>query len=56
MKTTIDQSECIGCGICSQVCPEGIEMLEGKAKIINQDAKCLQAAAEVCPVNIIKSG
>ena len=50
---SIDQNKCMGCGICVTVCPEGIKMIRGKAKIKNHDVTCLDEAAEVCPVNII---
>ncbi|RLC38658.1 ferredoxin [Candidatus Falkowbacteria bacterium] len=54
MKIEIEKNKCIGCGVCASVCPEGIEMINGVATIKNADADCLQNAAEVCPVNIIK--
>ena len=54
MKVKIDQEKCLGCGICETICPEGIEMINGKAVIINNDAKCFMKASEVCPVKIIK--
>lgn len=49
----VDKEKCIGCGACVAVCPEGFELVEGKAKIKNPDAKCIKKAAETCPVNAI---
>ena len=45
----IDESKCIGCGICANICPEGIEMIEGKAVIKDANAGCLKEAADACP-------
>lgn len=51
--TNIDKNKCLGCGVCINACPEGIEMSENKAIVKNQKANCFQAAAELCPVDAI---
>ncbi len=52
----IDNVYCIGCSICTHVCPEGdvLAMLGGKAVIVNGH-KCIGHAlcAEACPVGAI---
>ena len=52
----IDLLNCIGCGACTMVCPEGdvLAMLGGKAVIVN-GYKCIghSLCAEVCPVGAI---
>src|SRR5690242_4827202 len=52
----IDTVYCIGCSICTQVCPEGdvLAMLGGKAVIVNGH-KCIghSLCAEACPVGAI---
>src|SRR5712691_8916841 len=52
----IDNVYCIGCSICTHVCPEGdvLAMLGGKAVIVNGH-KCIghSLCAEVCPVGAI---
>jgi thioredoxin reductase (NADPH) len=52
----IDATYCIGCAICTQVCPEGdvLAMLGGKAVIVN-GYKCVghSLCAEACPVGAI---
>ena len=49
----INQNKCIGCGICQSVCPEGFEIIEGKARIKDDKAACIQQAIEACPRNVI---
>lgn len=52
----IDSNNCIGCGGCTSVCPEGdvLAMMGGKAVIVNGH-KCIGHAlcAEACPVGAI---
>jgi len=49
----INENECVGCGMCSNICPEGIEMVDGIAKIKNENAECLKNAADACPEKCI---
>ncbi|QEE16103.1 ferredoxin [Promethearchaeum syntrophicum] len=44
---------CMGCGICTFQCPDGLKMDNGVARIINDSSTCLVRAAEVCPRQII---
>jgi putative YpdA family bacillithiol system oxidoreductase len=56
MHPHIDTSSCIGCGGCTEVCPEGdvLAMLGGQAVIVNGH-KCIghSLCAEACPVGAI---
>jgi thioredoxin reductase/Pyruvate/2-oxoacid:ferredoxin oxidoreductase delta subunit len=56
MHPHIDTSNCIGCGGCTEVCPEGdvLAMLGGQAVIVNGH-KCIghSLCAEACPVGAI---
>ncbi len=58
MKARIDKNKCIGCSVCANICPEGIELVVGKASIKNENAECLKDAANSCPIGsiIIKDG
>ena len=49
----VDKEACIGCGSCESVCPEGFEMVDGKAKVKNAKAKCIKEAIDICPVDAI---
>ncbi len=52
----IDTANCIGCGTCTEVCPEGdvLAVFGGKAVIVN-GYKCIghSLCAEACPVGAI---
>lgn len=51
---SINKEECIGCGACESICPEGIEMKDMKAHVKNAKAKNMKEAADSCPVQAIK--
>ena len=45
----INQNKCVGCGICAGMCPEGVEIVNRKARIKDENAECLKDAANACP-------
>ena len=52
----LNAEQCIGCGICVQVCPHNVFSLnEGKAAILNKDG-CMEcgACAKNCLVSAIE--
>jgi len=55
----INQSACIGCGICVDSCPEGdvLGLIDGKATIIH-GSHCIGhgKCAEACPLSAIEVG
>jgi ferredoxin len=59
MKAHVDQTTCIGCGLCAETCPAVFEMGDDDlAKVIadpvpaGAEADCREAA-ENCPVEAI---
>lgn len=57
MLVKINDEECIGCGVCAQICPEVFQLNDeaGKAKVARpQGAECAQEAADSCPVGCIE--
>ena len=50
----IDKEKCISCQACVLECPEGFEMGDdGKAKVKDPNAKCIQQGIDICPVDAI---
>lgn len=52
----VDQEKCIGCGLCSGICPDSFVMDEdGKSQVASQDiSDCTRQAQEACPVDAIE--
>jgi len=50
----ISKNKCVGCGICVGICPEGIEILNGRARIKAQNVNCLKNVIMACPQEAIK--
>ena len=51
----VEEEKCIGCGMCIDVCPQGVLNLpNGKVQIVNRDA-CMEcgACAQNCPAEAI---
>lgn len=51
----LDREKCIGCSLCTQVCPHGVfDVKAGKAEFLDRDA-CIEcgACALNCPVDAI---
>jgi len=59
MKAKVDQSICIGCGLCSDTCPEVFHMTaDGVAEAIEEEIpsefeSSAKEAADNCPVSAI---
>jgi len=56
MKAKVVQSRCVGCAICANICPTGIDVMNGKATIKDENAECLKDAANACPSGAIILG
>jgi len=55
MSWKINKDKCTGCGSCANICPEGIEMIDRKAEIKNENAGCMEDAAGICPYGAISN-
>jgi ferredoxin len=59
MKVYVDQEACIGCGRCTEICPE-VFSLEGETAMVvghvvtDELEESCKAAADECPVDAIK--
>jgi ferredoxin len=57
-KVVIDDSECIGCESCVEICPDVFAFDEenGKAVVIKPEGldDCIQDAMDTCPVECIE--
>jgi len=55
MKVTIDANLCVGCGLCTEMCPDVFKMEGDKAVVLREpttpraEADC-RDAKEQCPV------
>ena len=49
----IDKNLCIGCRRCVNICPQGFEMVNGKAHIKDKNVNCIFEAANICPRDAI---
>jgi len=56
MKIKIDQNKCVGCGRCTEICPETFRLgAEGKAEVIqDSDLVCAGKASDNCPMGAIE--
>jgi len=56
MKAVIDQTKCIGCGMCVGLCEKCFVIEGNHAKFVDNDScECdLNEVAESCPVSAIK--
>ncbi len=59
MRVVVDEETCIGCGLCSETCPEVFEMNNDKARVIVDEVpeevmESCKEAVENCPVEAIE--
>jgi ferredoxin len=59
MHVSVDQHECLGCGICINLCPEVFALDDEKAVASTEPVpvgvqKPCREASDRCPVNAIK--
>jgi len=60
MKVIIDREACVGCGLCTEVCPDYFEMDKENKAVVKVEPppkdleKLCEDAASECPVDAIK--
>ena len=52
----LDSDACVGCGMCTMVCPHGVLALEGRKATVTDLDGCMEcgACANNCPVAAIR--
>ncbi|MDO4988518.1 MAG: ferredoxin [Synergistes sp.] len=58
MSIKVNMDDCIGCGVCSQLCPEafGLDEDAGRCVVISQDVTpSVRDAVDSCPVSAIST-
>jgi len=58
MKIKVNKQKCLGCEVCTSLCPEVFELEDGKSKIkekadLKKYKDCIKQAIETCPVQAI---
>ncbi|MFO7807678.1 MAG: ferredoxin [Candidatus Moraniibacteriota bacterium] len=56
-KIKVDKDKCIGCGRCTEICPEIFKLNKNrKVEVISQDEdmKCAKKASDECPMEAIE--
>jgi len=52
----LDSELCVGCGLCTEVCPQAVlALVDGRARIVERDA-CMECGAcmENCPTGALR--
>jgi ferredoxin len=59
MKPLVDRDQCIGCGLCSDTCPEVFRLDDDGLALVATDEPgheqydCIREAEDICPVTAI---
>ena len=53
---TLDADACVGCGMCTEVCPHGVLMMEERKVLVADLDACMEcgACANNCPVGALR--
>jgi ferredoxin len=56
MKVYVDNNKCIGCGRCTEICPQSFKLnKDGKSQVIStEDMPCIKKASDQCPMEAIR--
>jgi ferredoxin len=52
---SLDADACVGCGMCTTVCPHGVLVMKGRKALVADSNGCMEcgACANNCPVSAI---
>lgn len=55
MTVLVDKNRCVGCGICTSICSDGIrlDITKGYALIVDGNSECMDKARRACPQEAI---
>jgi len=56
-KIKIDEKECIGCGLCAEICPKTFKIEGDNVKLKKEEpniTSCEKEAIDSCPTGAIK--
>ena len=55
-KVEINSDKCTGCGLCINVCPHGVIIIDDKVAFLANKDRCIECGAcdNNCPVNAIE--
>ena len=53
---TLDTDACVGCGMCTEVCPHGVLMMEERKVLVADLDACMEcgACANNCPAEALR--
>ena len=59
MEVKVNKEKCIGCALCSNLCPDVFKMEDGKSKVkeeanFEENEDCIKESVNGCPTSAIE--